>query len=226
MTRSLRAPLGQHQVAIGSGGFQPHQLAHRIGGEGHPAEAEQVTQALGCGLSGQVHRQFGRQVEHLQGAVGIDPQQQQGIGVGRAGGGGAVDGGVDAIGIAADQQQGDGPRRIGGQAGRADLRSGGQGPVRLRPEQAQRGDAHHDAGAGDAEQPQGPCRQTWAPAGRRRPVAVADPIAWGSAGRRGFRRAGIGAETDEAGCTLAQAGPTSIGSSRHGDGMGARWPIG
>ena len=117
-----------------------------------------------------MHGQVGRQAEHLQGPLGINPHQQQGIGVGCPTGSGLVERIPGTLAVEADHQQGDAAARGLGQVGWRQLLQRFCGTVAYGPEHTDQTRAHGHA-YGYRTQPQ----QGGSPAG----------LAWGGTSGHG-----------------------------------------
>ena len=151
--QAAQARSAEHQIAIRFAGVEPHQVAHGIGSEGGAAKAVEAAQALGPCLAGELHRQVGRQGEHLERPLGVHPHQQQGIGIGRSAGGGLVDRIAWLLAVETDHQQSDAAARRLAQVGRAELPHRFGGAIGLGPDQAEQPQARGDSG-GSRPQPQ------------------------------------------------------------------------
>ena len=92
-----------------------------------------------------MHGQVGRQAEHLQGPLGINPHQQQGIGVGCPTGSGLVERIPGTLAVEADHQQGDAAARGLGQVGWRQLLQRFCGTVAYGPEHTDQTSAHGHA---------------------------------------------------------------------------------
>ena len=89
--------------------------------------------------AGELHRQLNGDLQELQRLSGGDPQQKQGIGIGRPLRSRLVAGSAQSVRINAHQQHGDGLKGIRGQAGRiVDGWGSPPGhPILFRPDGAQ-----------------------------------------------------------------------------------------
>ena len=144
----------QHQIAIWTTWLEPHQAAHRVGDQGGAAQSVEAANALGTALAGDLHRQIGRHGEHLQRPLGIDPQQQQGIGIGGARRGRPVEGIGGAFAIQADHQHGDTAAWGFGQVGWGELLDQLAGAVSFGPDPGEQAQPHSQASTGHGQSQQ------------------------------------------------------------------------